>query len=737
MIHRNICPICGNENPENSEFCQVCKANLQNLPDELFKSEPDPVGISAEPKSVNAQAEADEFSPDSPVPAWLADRLQKKDQQPRQEFDFNSYTDALFGVTASGKNSSAPKSPKAPRRKKKESAYQPQLDNLTEAPLMEVEENDQKTVPNADPALNDFRVTRPVKKWDDPKQDKIIESVREQNKREFETVNQPLLWWQQDAPLTEEGDPAEAKAAEDDPELINSASPTKLVDAEDIPGLKEETMTAEEPSPETVEGPSAGHTDENFMPENGSLISDLMNAIDQGDGDADPDGKEEPGTVFYSGNEVPEETPAEEEIINLEATESAANASAAALDQILRGFGFQPESEVNGTASPNENTPEETAEADTVQPGPEGFDADPADVSAGEPSDEGAGITQVLPERDVREKEEELEEQEIPWDLFSSADMSFPQSPEDPDYRTFSRSGIPAEAVNTSYQQRMMSSVLSKIIQAENFVPQPQKTGTRKLSLAARLVWSILALTGVIVILLTGVTDSWKLPPAAVTKDAGVFYAQAENAEGDVLLVMDYTPAYSAELDNAAEGLIKTLENGERKLSLAVLNPAVMVGARRLLENHAETVTFAGWWPASIISIRARAAAGEIPQNVWLLTADIGSVRNWAEQLVSFDKEAKLHVLASGQLEPLLQPYLESGLVSSALSRDMDALNYGSVSNGIGRTQFAVWYLAALLPLAWLCGLITKFLKSDPNYGRKKNSGKDLPPFAGGERDSR
>ena len=42
MIHRNICPICGSENPEGSVVCQVCKANLQNLPDDMFPSDPTP-----------------------------------------------------------------------------------------------------------------------------------------------------------------------------------------------------------------------------------------------------------------------------------------------------------------------------------------------------------------------------------------------------------------------------------------------------------------------------------------------------------------------------------------------------------------------------------------------------------------------------------------------------------------------------------------------------------------------
>ena len=44
MIHRNICPICGSENPEGSIVCQGCKANLQNLPDDMFPSDPIPEG---------------------------------------------------------------------------------------------------------------------------------------------------------------------------------------------------------------------------------------------------------------------------------------------------------------------------------------------------------------------------------------------------------------------------------------------------------------------------------------------------------------------------------------------------------------------------------------------------------------------------------------------------------------------------------------------------------------------
>ena len=111
---------------------------------------------------------------------------------------------------------------------------------------------------------------------------------------------------------------------------------------------------------------------------------------------------------------------------------------------------------------------------------------------------------------------------------------------------------------------------------------------------------------------------------------------------------------------------------------------------------------------------------GEIPDQVWLVTSESGSVRDWAEQLAVSAEKRSLHVLGSGQLEPLLGSYLLSGLVKSAMSRDQDLIHLEE-NAAPGRTQIAVLYLAALLPLAWLSGIASGFLKSDPNYVRKKN----------------
>ena len=96
MIHRNICPICGSENPEGSEFCQVCKANLQALPSEMFPVDPDPIEQEQNTESISDPVIKEEPQPDGPVPIWLKDKL--KPTEKKQPMDFDAYSDMIFGV---------------------------------------------------------------------------------------------------------------------------------------------------------------------------------------------------------------------------------------------------------------------------------------------------------------------------------------------------------------------------------------------------------------------------------------------------------------------------------------------------------------------------------------------------------------------------------------------------------------------------------------------------------------
>ena len=785
MIYRNICPICGSENPEGAEICQVCKANLVTLPDDIFQNDNASVNPSTplEPELKTTESGKPD-SENNPVPVWLQRRFQQKDKQERAPFDFDSYTNALFGGVQENQNPSpAIKIAKSQNIKKTDQIYQPFLENVIEPPLLEPDENSPRSIEENVPGIMDFNIRRPAKKWEDllpgnpvsadkgthvnllhdfsserPAKKWDDASTSDNNMLAYDDKGMIRLpdWWKEDAPLVEP-DPAtpdEKVQTADTPELLNSASPTKVIDARRFFDAAVDNSEAD------LSG--GNHSQLNgYEPESGSLLSELMSEMNSSSGSLTPGerNEKENGTVFYSGNhpsDDDEPEPEQEEIIEIDTSEDNSAGNAAMLDRILRGIGYQVEGETAPEMQDQNSIPErddiptanekEDKTADEIQ-------SDTAQDTVSKPVIHEVYVPQIIenplhvPEdnEDLSEKDADPydlggegkfpsrdddgnEDLDIPWDLFGAADMTLPQSPEDPAYRTFSRSSIPEEADVNAYQQRMISSILGKIIHAENFVEPKTIQNKRYLSFRTRLIWTALAICGVVLILTTGIVDHL-VPGSMPANDLSqTFYQSAETAEGNALIIVDYTPAYSALMDDAAESLISVLEERSEKVSHAVLNPAAMPGTQMMLNRHSEKTEFAGWWPAGLISVRTRIAKGNLPENIWLLTSESSSLQVWAEQLAVSNMKYHLHVVAPEQLAPLVKPYLDNGMVSSALCRDADLLHYGKTSYSADRTMMAVWYLSALIPLALLCGVLTKFFKSPPSYGKRSSiQPEDLP----------
>ena len=771
MIHRNICPICGSENPEGSEFCQVCKANLQTLPSEMFPADPalvEPEQITnVEPEQLNEK----EPDLDSPVPVWLASKLKPSEKKP---MDFDTFSDMLFGVQDNRKTASPAKSPKPQKTNKADTIYQPMIQNMIEPPLLEPDENSPKTITEDVPGIADFLIQRPARKWEDRKPQKtahksssisLLTDFSHQrpakkwddhspfneneasNKNASQTAHQLSIWWEQDPPLVESEDPENTiKGSEpDDPQLENSASPTKVADAEEIFG---ENHTGNETSGSSSES-------EEFHPENGSLISDLLNEINSNSGSLTPSEQNEnrDGTVFYSGNHPSDEPAAESapDISEITINEEENAASAEMLDRILRNIGY----EVSNSDKPEdehleETQPQETDDKDSDDKKPDS-QIEPQEDKKASIANKAAGILKPihgffvphvidnplipddgeseekdtdpygLAEETIPEKVDSGEEMEIPWDLFGSADMSLPQSPEDPAYRTFSRSGIPEDPGSTTYQQRMISSILGKIIQAENYVQPQKEKNNREISLLARLFLTLLAICGTVVILTTNLTDSIDISDIFSEENSQLFYDKMQAVNGDQLVVVDYTPAYSSLLNNAAEKLISDLEEKADKVRIAAVNPAAMSSVSHLITKAGNKTEFAGWWPAGVISVRSQLAFNNIPAQTWLITSESTSVRYWAEQLAISNGEHHLYVIGPSQLQPLIETYQQADLISGSFTNDMNIMNYGEQKQNLATTNAAVLYLAALVPLAWLFGVIGKAMSSEPKYGRKSS----------------
>lgn len=785
MNHTIICPICGSENPEGSEFCQVCKANLKTLPSEIFRDELNPAEPEKPVETAPQAIQNDEPDLDSPVPEWLKDKLKPAEKKP---MDFDSYTNWLFGTPDSSKSSSPNKTFRTPKQKKQDQVYQPMFQSMIEPPLIEPDENTPKTLEENIPGIADFSIQRPARKWEDKKPEAVAAEYKgtsvsllddfkterparkwddrhpadeENSANEDDGISQLPLWWQQDSPLVEEDENTqELKSAEyDDPALENSASPTKVIDAQEIFAAAS-SSTAE---PYKAENPQTSniHYDE-YKPESGSLISDLLNDINSSSGSLTPAEQAEnrSGTMFYSGNHPEDNEIPEPDYSEITIPEDNTGPNAEMLDRILRNIGYEvegtPQPEKNPAAKPDKNDSKSSDTTGNVPDKAVKTDSESSTPEVLKPV-HGFYIPQVidnpliLPENDdedeldskdvdsddlngqnMYDSSEFPDDQDIPWDLFGAADMALPQSPEDPAFRTFSRSSIPDDPGSTSYQQRMISSILGKIIQAENYVQPVKEKNNREISFGARILWLALALCGIILLLVSDIADNLNIPMIPAADETLDFYQHTDNHTGDALVVMDYTPAYSSEMHTAAEMVIQSLTGHADHIYLSVLNPAAMPETQQILSQYDGVVEFAGWWPSGVISIRSRLANGTIPENVWLLTSEITSVRSWAEQISVTGGTRLLHVMGPGQLEPVLKPYLQSGMVSSYLSRDIDLNHYGETVHFAGRTQAAVWYLCALVPLAWLGGIISKTMKTEPKYN-KKNAAEKAQQFSENE----
>ena len=749
-----ICPVCGNEIPEGSRICPVCHADPQTLPEEVLKSVPDetPPVPETQAKTVGEQ----DTGQNAPIPEWLIDIINHRGKtgQNSGKMGFDSYANVLFGM-APEEQSSSPEKVLSPRDTgaKEGSVYQPSLESTIDSPLVE-EDKERKTPPDDHPVYHNFGTIRPVRKWDDPVESAEPEKAPARPVKEPAAVPGIPALWLEDAPLVEDGEDTAKDAGGYDSEFANSVSPTKVIGSEETSGMAQTAEIAAAAVPDEEE--TAREDPDEFRPESGSLLSDLMNEMNSGAGmpaPAETKANDE-GTVFYSGSDDGSAGTSDPALSEMPHETGAPGGSAAILDQVLRRIGYSvedepaagaPAPETGSAARPepvaSEGPVSEPDPALVIEPDEEtegkpasgmgfesepalGMELDPALVETDEDDVSGKGAGGYDPDDDT-------DETDIPWDLFGSADMSLPMASGDGEYRTFSRTGLPEDTGASTYQQRMLSSVLGKIIQAENFVPPEKKVNARAVSVLLRVFWAILAAAGVVLILTSDAGNKISLPAATGSGSSAAFWQAADKAEGEALVVVDYTPSYASVLEPKTEELIETLLEKTDQLYLSALNPAAMTTVRRLLDKYEEDVTFGGWWPAGVISIRSRLADGAIPDRVWLITSESGSVRGWAEQMAVSEESRSLYVLSPVQLEPLLSVYQDSGMVSGVCFGEQDTEDGGRDE----RVRLAVLYLAALLPCAWLAGVGGRFLRTDPDYRRKKNDKpeEDLRPLPGKE----
>ena len=255
----------------------------------------------------------------------------------------------------------------------------------------------------------------------------------------------------------------------------------------------------------------------------------------------------------------------------------------------------------------------------------------------------------------------------------------------------------------------------------------------------------LIVLLAAIVPLITGsLTSPWVQPRDSVLAAAKTMAAIPEGAV--VLISFDYGPSYAGELEPLARALVHQLaSNSVQTIAISTLatGPAlaerVYEAVSRQIPEYAYGQDYAilGFLPGQEAGLRllrlsfadafradhlGQRISGELPilqeiaslqdfDQVIVLADDGSSVRNWVEQ-VGGTKGIVLHAFVSSRIEPLLQPYHQSGQLESLIGAADGAAEYelasGSPPSQLLRTDsFAILFLifatiAIVTNVVWL-----------------------------------
>lgn len=305
------------------------------------------------------------------------------------------------------------------------------------------------------------------------------------------------------------------------------------------------------------------------------------------------------------------------------------------------------------------------------------------------------------------------------------------------------RSVVPSTVgikLNVNEEQHSHADLLERILEAET-IPQPVKSFQR-ISIQKLLGWtiSILLIVFVTGLLLTG-SRVFRLPvqwPVAVTSALQAVESFPENSP--VLVIVDYEPARSAELEAVAAPLLdhmillrhprlalistKTTGNllaeklingsflaghnykaGDQVINLGFL-PGGLTGVLAFAQDPstAKPLDFNNGLAWSMPALQGVARLSDFAGLI-LVTDDIDSARVWIEQAGPYRGSAPFVLAASAQAAPMIQPYVDSQQVSGLVS----GLYGASIleQNNAGRPGTArIWWDAYSLGLVIAASMI-------------------------------
>lgn len=750
----NVCPFCGSNNESGAAACRVCGVDFTRLPDELKPKDP-----VAESKSAGMDIPREEDQ--SGIPAWLRKRMNNQSDN-KEAASFDSYLDAILGK---------PKGEDASAAQSNAEISQPGLfgEEDLNALLVSQEESSSAQLTDEERLYTDFSKFRPEKKWEDVGSNEPKEALSAANENAYIDFShfRPEKKWE-DGPSVVFKNPVASENEADYSDFSIFRPEKKWDDRVPVGGESSPVDMTQNDSE-----PYAALEEQDFTRSvTGKSSDDQLALFDtlRADNDSSPTDFETMGLeqaelpyVDFSVNrparkwdDGPDEVVTGKEI--REASEqllSVANESSQydepedempiATDGLVGNFLNQigTAAAVGGSESgqslnaPLEDSEDVLPEAHVPDELDFLFDSQPVQPADGdmlEPSLSGGSDIQPSAVTAAAEAPFEFDFDfrdnvtpgnagmdqsldEVPWNLFEADPMQLSGIPGEPVYATFSRNGLEQPARSSDYQERMISAILEKIFKIEGINHPFVRAETRTTSKIAFFLLALVLLAGVSLLLLTNVSDSipLTLPAAEDFPDLAAFNQTLDAVEhgSSALIVIDYTPGYSAELNAPVDTLLTKLSQKSVELALVTANPLAVSLVQSIADrNPTLDLKNLGFRAGGVIGMSDLLTGDPSPYgNVYLITAGFNSTQRWAEQSVLWAETIPLHVISSARLQSLVEPYRQADVFTSQLTGSMEKQLF-SGSPGADpqnrRKLFAVWFLLGTAILMIVIGYFAK-----------------------------
>lgn len=275
-------------------------------------------------------------------------------------------------------------------------------------------------------------------------------------------------------------------------------------------------------------------------------------------------------------------------------------------------------------------------------------------------------------------------------------------------------------------KQRLHANLLEAMIAETDEPAEAEPVRRARPSALPRLLVAALMIAAILYVLVTGTP---LLPrPYLYPAETAAFQSTLQyviESERPVLVVVDYQPAYSAELEAAANGPLQDLAAAGVGLAFVSTNPAGPVLGDRLADNlaaqhpafsttddainlgylaggsigmqalvqqpsRAILSTFEGddaWGSPLLSGIQSLDGFG----GIIVLTDTDEKGRDWIEQVQPHIANTPMLMIASAQAAPLLQPYVQSGQLAGMLSGWYGGVSYNAIAGNPSGAQSVTW----------------------------------------------